>query len=169
MKLELEKYASDITKKEIVASFYLKNKYIKHYSFNEFNKPISNNIYFNISHSHGLVGLFICDLYEVGLDIEYIKERNEKMIKHISNDEEISYINSNKSFYEIWTNKESLLKCVGTGFRNLSIKDIPTLPINGLKQYLNKNYYSKNFKYKNYIISITLNIDIDYEFEIINI
>lgn len=166
--LELDKYVNEMIKKEIVVSYFLKHKYIKSYSLNDFNKPISKDCYFNISHSHGLVGLFICDLYEVGLDIEYIKDYKENLKKHIANEEEYSYINSNESFYEIWTNKESLLKCVGTGFVDLKIKDIPTLSLNGLKKYLNKNYYSKNFRYKNYIISITLNIDSDYEFEIIN-
>ena len=165
--LELDKYVNEMIKKEIVVSYFLKHKYIKNYSLNEFNKPISKDCYFNISHSHGLVGLLISKNAEVGLDIEYIKGYKENLKKHIASEEEYSYINSNESFYEIWTNKESLLKCVGTGFVDLKIKDIPTLPLNGLKKYLNNNYYSKNFKYKNYIISVCLNCDTDFELQII--
>ena len=139
--------------KEKAASFILKNKYIGEYHLNEFNKPISDKYEFNISHSKGVV-VFIKDNTPIGIDIEKIREVETDLIDYISNDEEKEYITNKEKFYEIWTNKESLVKCIGTGIVD-KIKEIPSLPLNSKKEYKNKTFYSKTIKYLDYIISIS--------------
>lgn len=152
-KKEISRFLLEETKKEKTASFILKNKYIGKYHLNEFNKPISDKYEFNISHSKGVV-VFIKDNTPIGIDIEKIREVETDLIDYISNDEEKEYITNKEKFYEIWTNKESLVKCIGTGIVD-KIKEIPSLPLNSKKEYKNKTFYSKTIKYLDYIISIS--------------
>ncbi len=152
-KKEISRFLLEETKKEKAASFILKNKYIGEYHLNEFNKPISDKYEFNISHSKGVV-VFIKDNTPIGIDIEKIREVETDLIDYISNDEEKEYITNKEKFYEIWTNKESLVKCIGTGIVD-KIKEIPSLPLNSKKEYKNKTFYSKTIKYLDYIISIS--------------
>ena len=159
--IKLERYRIDKVKKEKAASLLFKNKYIGKYFINEFGKPISNDIYFNISHSHGLV-VFTKDKNPIGIDVEKVRDVDEKMINFISSDMEKEYIKNNINFYEIWTAKESLMKNIGTGIRT-TIKDIPALPINGKKEYKDKKYYSKSIRYQDYIISVTRESDEDFD------
>ena len=69
---------------------------------------------------------------------------------------EFEYIgNDLRRFYEIWTSKESLMKCIGTSVRT-KMKDIPGLPINCGKEF-NGSYYSKCIVINDeYICSITI-------------
>jgi len=88
------------------------------------------------------------------------------MRRYISSDQEYKYIKDDKSFFEIWTSKESLTKCIGDGLNKI-IKDIPGLPLNGKKEYLGKNYISECIEYNGYIISVTLEKDDLKEFKIL--
>lgn len=150
---ELSRFKLEETKKEKAASFILKNKYVGEYHLNEYGKPISDNCYFNISHSKGAV-VFIKDIVPIGIDIEKIRPIEDDLKSYISSKEEKEYITSDKAFLEIWTNKESLTKCLGTGIKN-KINEIPALPIKGIKTYQNKTFYSQTIKYQDYVISIT--------------
>ena len=141
---ELSRYKLEETKKEKAASMILKNKYVGEYSLNEFEKPISKNCYFNISHSKGYV-VFVKDDVPIGVDIEKIRPVEDDLIDYISSSEEKKYVKNDKSFYEIWTNKESLTKCLGTGIKE-KIKDIPSLPLNDTKIYKEKAYRSITIK-----------------------
>ena len=152
-KKEISRFLLEETKKEKAASFILKNKYIGEYHLNEYQKPISDKYEFNISHSKGVV-VFIKDNTPIGIDIEKIREVETDLIDYISNKEEKEYITNKEKFYEIWTNKESLVKCIGTGIVD-KIKEIPSLPLNSKKEYKNKKFYSKTIKYLDYIISIS--------------
>ena len=160
-----EKYKNLEVKKEKVVSSIFKNKYIGEYYLNEFGKPLSNDKYFNISHSHGYV-VFIMDDVPIGIDIEKIKKAQDDLISYISNDEEKNYIHDDASFYEIWTNKEALVKAYGTGIKS-NPKDIKGLPINDKRIYEGKTYFNKTIKFEDYIISVSRQIDEDFELEII--
>ena len=160
-----EKYKNLEVKKEKVVSSIFKNKYIGEYYLNEFGKPLSKDKYFNISHSHGYV-VFIMDDVPIGIDIEKIKKAQDDLISYISNDEEKNYIHDDASFYEIWTNKEALVKAYGTGIKS-NPKDIKGLPINGKRIYKGKTYFNKTIKFEDYIISVSRQIDEDFELEII--
>lgn len=149
----LEKYKQEETKKEKAYSLILKNKYIGEYSINEFGKPVSDKTYFNISHSKGIV-VFIEDTEPIGIDIEVIRPVKDNLVDYIASNEEKEYIKNETNFYEIWTNKESLTKCVGTGIKD-KIKEIPSLPLNGVKEYRGKKYISRIIIYKDYVISVT--------------
>ena len=161
----IEKYKMEETKKEKAVSFILKNKYIKDYYLNEFGKPLSKDICFNISHSHGVV-IFTLYEFDVGVDIEKIRTSQDDVRRYISNDEEYAYIKDDKSFYEIWTSKESLVKALGIGIKD-NIKDIPALPINGVKQYKNHEFISRNVEFEDFIISVTTLGNSDFEIKVL--
>ena len=150
---ELSRYKLEETKKEKAVSMILKNKYIGEFYLNESGKPLSKNCYFNISHSKGYV-VFIKDDVSIGVDIEKIRPVENDLKEYISSVEEKKYINSDQKFYQIWTNKESLTKCVGTGIKE-KIKDIPSIPINDVKTYKEKLYRSQTINYQDLVISIT--------------
>ena len=147
-KISFEKYQNENVKKEKIVSAILKNKYIGDYHLNEYGKPISNNKYFNISHSGGYIALAI-DQVPVGIDIENIRNAEEDLRNYISNDEEKKYIHDDESFFEVWTNKEALVKANGNGI-NQKIKTIQSLPLNAIR-----NYDNKTIKYQNLVITVS--------------
>lgn len=82
--------------------------------------------FFNISHS-GRVIICVTSDVEVGVDIQIVKKVNFKKIalRFFSLEERKQIEKSNdplKEFFDIWTKKESFVKCIGTGiskgFRN---------------------------------------------------
>ena len=160
----LRRFKVEETKKEKACSLIFKNKYVGEYHLNEFDKPLSDSIYFNISHSKGAV-VFIKDDFPVGIDIEKIRPVEDNLVDYISSKEEREYIKDEIGFYEIWTNKESLTKAIGTGIKT-KIKEIPGLPIKGIKEYQGKKYYCYTVKYKDYIISVTRENIEPFEIEI---
>ena len=161
------KYKQIIDQKQQIISRYFKNKYIKNWYINENKKPLSNDIYFNISHSHDYVILAISNKYNIGIDIELKNDKREDRLKNfICNKEELDFIKENDDFYKIWTSKESLLKCVGTGLVN-DLKKVNSLPIDGMKEYDGKIYYSHYINYDNYSLSITIMSDEDFDIEIV--
>ena len=153
VKDSFETYKDDETRKEKIASSILKNKYIGQYHLNEYGKPISEEKCFNISHSHGLVVLVI-DTVDVGIDVEQIRPVDEKLKAYISNKEEKEYIKDDETFFEIWTNKEALVKAKGIGIKE-KVKDIPSLPINGVRLYKNEQYINQTIRYLDYIITVS--------------
>lgn len=163
--LLFDKYKNEEVKKEKIASLILKNKYIGQYYLSEQGKPLSKDKYFNISHSHGLVTLVI-DSLPIGIDIELIREVDNKLISYISNEEEERYIKDNQSFFEVWTNKEALMKCIGIGI-NQKPNNIPGLPVNSKRIYQGQVYFNKTVIYDNFVIAISRNKDEDYSLEII--
>ncbi|MFT8350160.1 4'-phosphopantetheinyl transferase family protein [Clostridium saccharoperbutylacetonicum] len=91
---------------------------------NEFGKPYLKNyekFNFNISHS-GEFTVCAIDDRSIGIDIEQIKQIEYKVIaERFFSTCELKYINNTdlcnqlKKFYEIWTLKESYIKCCGMG------------------------------------------------------
>ncbi|MBN2682686.1 MAG: 4'-phosphopantetheinyl transferase superfamily protein [Bacteroidales bacterium] len=86
--------------------------------YNESGKPFlldaSNNI--SISHSEDLVGIILSKNHEVGLDIELISERVNKIADRFLSDLEKKNIkrkNRNKQLYAYWCAKEALFKIFG--------------------------------------------------------
>ena len=110
------------TIKEITGKSLIKKDISIAYEYNEFGKPYlkSNNLFFNISHSSEWIAV-VCDLAEVGIDIERIRPAEPRMICRLFSDEEIGYINSglcserHRRFTKLWTIKESYVKYIGTG------------------------------------------------------
>lgn len=161
---DVSRFKMEENKKEKAYSYIYKNREVGKYFLNEFGKPISKDCYFNISHSKGVV-VFIKDMVPIGIDIEKIRPIEDNMIEYISSIEEKKYIKNEKRFFEIWTNKESLTKAIGTGIKD-KIKNIPGLPIVGVKEYKEKKYYSIVKEYKGYVISITRESEQPFNIEI---
>ena len=159
----LSKFRVLEVKKEKLISYYFKKKYVGEFHLNEYGKPMSDNVYFNISHSKGVVVIAVSQNHEVGVDIELLQPKDKELVKYVCNDEEYRFVKNEVDFISIWTNKESIVKCVGTGIKN-KIKDIPSLPLNGKKEYNDETFYSKIIKHGGAIISITIKDDEDFEY-----
>lgn len=158
----VSKYKVDEAKKEKAASFILKNKYIGDYSLSPKGKPVSENTFFNITHSHGVVMLAVNQTSPVGIDLEKIRKMEDDFKRYVTSDEEYGAIKTDSDFFKLWTNKESLLKAVGCGIdRKLPL--VPGLPLNGLRQLGEKRYQSKTMLYEDFVLSITIEGDEVFE------
>ena len=164
-KASFDKYKNEMTKKEKIASTIFKKKYIGKYQLNEFGKPICDEKNFNISHSYGLVA-FIMDDAPVGIDIETIRPIKPSLNDYVSSDEEKNYIHDEESFFEIWTNKEALVKAEGCGIMQ-KVDTIPALPINGIKEYKGKRYRAKTVRYQDCVITVAREKEEDFSIEIV--
>ena len=90
---------------------------------------------------------------EVGVDIEEIKNRDMSSLVRIFNEAEAKMIKEHSDFYYLWCAKESLIKCMGLSVSK--VREIPSLPLNGLKTFKGKDYQCKSFIFDKHIVSIT--------------
>lgn len=131
---------------------YLLNKYLPNNTvlFNENGKPyIKDGPHFNLSHSGEYVVLAIDEQHEIGVDIQLIDEKNVSTIIAVS---EISL--SLDDMFMMWSNKESLIKCIGANMG--IIKKVPGLPLVGLRKYLDESYYTYSQIFDGYSLSVTI-------------
>lgn len=161
----LQKFACEEVRKEKLVSLFYKEQFVPNYSIDKNGKPISPNLHFNISHSKGMVAFVMNKSRPIGVDIEEIRPVEDKLKRYVSTEEEYQQIDSDESFFKIWTSKESLVKCVGIGIKKQP-KNIPSLPFNGIKNYEGKVYRSKTIRFANYIGSITLEGKQDYQIRV---
>ena len=120
---------------------------------NETGKPFyPNGPFFNISHSGKYIIMAVAN-QEVGVDIEEDIEKNMDILLKIFNEAESKMIKEHADFYYLWCAKESLIKCFGGSISQ--IKEVPSLPLNGLKTFKGKDYQSQTFLFDKHIISIT--------------
>ena len=116
-------------------------------------KPyFENGPFFNISHSGKYVLMAVSD-QEVGVDIEEDIEKNMDILLKIFNEAEAKMIKEHADFYYLWCAKESLIKCMGSSISK--IKEVPSLPLNGLKTFKGIDYQCQTFVYDKHIVSIT--------------
>lgn len=145
-----------LLRKVLVTEYNFRSEDIK-FTFNDYAKPFleGQNIQFNISHSGNWVVLAVDDNL-IGIDVEEVKDINyEEILGSILNDNEFSYIkNSNsklKTFYTLWTLKESYIKMIGKGM-SIPLKSF-TIKIYGEDLWKSAcQYYKRNVNYKNYIL-----------------
>lgn len=107
----------------IVENLKISNKYIR-FNKNQYGKPYLKeypNFCFNISHSGDFV-LCAIDDKAIGIDVEEVKYIEcEEIGKNFFTVKEVDYIVNQDlkfqldRFYEIWTLKESYIKCCGQG------------------------------------------------------
>lgn len=80
-----------------------------------------SDIFFNISHCHDLAVCAVSRRCDVGVDVEAVKSYRENTAKRIMSDVEYEYFLSgedkDKTFFQMWTYKESVLKLTGEGIR----------------------------------------------------
>ena len=147
-----------------LVSAYLKRKYAGYdITYNESKKPFSDSINFNVSHTKAAVVIGLSDEYQIGVDIEYVKEVSDELKKYISSDLELSRIKNDLDFFKVWTSKESLVKCEGKGLTK-AIKEIPSI-FSDENKYLDIEFRTKTFVHMNYVISVTINQNIDFDIE----
>ena len=74
------------------------------------------NLYFNISHTDGLTVIAVGES-EVGIDVEKPRKFDLRITRRFLKSEAdyITAADSEKRFFEVWTNKEAFLKYKGTG------------------------------------------------------
>ena len=137
----------------LLSSFFVNQLSNEELQKSETGKPFyPNGPFFNISHSGKYVVMAIAN-QEVGVDIEEDIEKNMDLLLKIFNEAEVKMIKEHADFYYLWCAKESLIKCMGSSISK--IKEIPSLPLNGLKTFKGKDYQSQTFIYDKHIISIT--------------
>ncbi|MBQ9448288.1 MAG: 4'-phosphopantetheinyl transferase superfamily protein [Acholeplasmatales bacterium] len=163
--MEAKRYKQLQDLQQHLVSQYFKRKYVPDFYNLPSGKPISHTKCFNISHSHNLIIYAEADV-NVGIDIELVKKSDDRIRKYISNDNEFEFIKTDEDFYRIWTSKESLVKCYGSGIVD-DVKSIPAIPINGRKFYKEEKFYTRNLKYNDFILSITINKDEYFEINFI--
>lgn len=163
---DIETFTDPKAKQQRIISTYLKRKYIGQWTIGEHGKPLSDKCYFSISHCGHYVLLAISKDCPVGVDIEKIKPVKKELIDFVCSDKEKELIKRDEDFFKIWTSKEALSKCVGIGLAT-KIKEIPSLPFDGQKSYGCFTYYSKQIQLENYIASVVLKSDKDFEINLI--
>ena len=159
------RYANEIDQIRSLLSSYLKNQLSREELLkNENGKPyFTNGPYFNISHS-GRYVLMAVSTSEIGVDIEEIKYKDMSSLVRIFNEAEAKMIKEHSDFYYLWCAKESLIKCMGLSVGK--VREIPGLPLNGLKTFKGKDYQCKSFIYDKHIVSITREGNEEYEIDI---
>ena len=157
---------NDHHRKESILGEYLLIKTLKRFyhlnyqniniSYNQNNKPYLSHhqIYYSISHSHGLTAIYISSK-KCGIDIQRIQKVDSSIIKSFATLKEQEYISEKNSLirlYEIYTLKEAYIKMIGSNLFN--IKSIEFIIKNN--QIICNNHHLKiTIKhYKNYLISI---------------
>jgi len=159
------KYLRTENKKERAVANILRNKYIGKCTFSSRGKPLAKGKHFNISHSKGIVCLATSNK-DVGVDLEVIRPVDIDFKEFIASKDEKNLIHDDETFFMIWTNKESLLKCMGFGMKS-SMDKVPSLPFNNIKFFDKQYFYSKSIKYKNSIITVTRVSSEPFEIEIL--
>lgn len=123
---------------------------------NKFGKPVDKNgAFFNLSHSGNYAILASSD-FEIGCDIqkiEYINSAKTGKIVFCKNEMQLLRNSRDKlgTFYDLWTKKESFLKCIGEGFhRSPKSADVS-------RDFFEENgeiYYFKTYRFSDYVISL---------------
>ena len=164
-KQESFRYLRSENKKEKATAFILRNKYIGKVYVSARGKPLSKTKFFNISHSKGIVAIAIADR-DVGIDLEVVRPVDKSLKEYVSSKDEKKVIHDDASFFEVWTNKESLLKCTGSGIKG-NMDKVPSLPFNNVKFYDGAYFFSSTVTYKKSVITVTRRSTEPFEIEII--
>ncbi|MBQ7632011.1 MAG: 4'-phosphopantetheinyl transferase superfamily protein [Paludibacteraceae bacterium] len=91
--------------------------------YNEHGKPYwPDGPFFSISHCQQGIAVAVDDK-PIGIDIEAIRHAEESLIERVMNDEERrliakAYTNADRVFTRLWTQKEAILKMLGTGIES---------------------------------------------------
>ena len=159
------RYKNEVDQIRSLASSYLVNTLSKEsLLFNETGKPYyQNGPFFNISHSGQYVVMVVSNK-EIGVDIEENTEKDMSSLIRIFNEAEAKMIKEHTDFYYLWCAKESLIKCIGSSLGK--IKEVPGLPLNGLKTFKGKDYQCHTFIYDKHIVSVTRESKDEFEIKI---
>ena len=145
LNLYIKRTRSKITSEIFIKSIATRYLRIRHEDLainkNKYGKPFLvnfPNIYYNISHSKGII---VCSISQddIGIDVERIRTFNKGIPRKFFSKNEQEYIlsreeNQNSRFFEVWTRKEAYVKWIGKGmdinfqsFDSLNDKRIKTI------------------------------------------
>ena len=132
-KEKAEKYVNEKDRLLSFGAGYLLKKYLskEDIKLTDSGKPyLPNGPFFNLSHSEEYVVLAIHSARDIGVDIEKIDDQRVDAIRFVLNEEEkkVSDVNT---LFQMWSNKESLIKCMSTGLKD--IKNVNGLPLEGIR------------------------------------
>lgn len=142
----------------LLLSMTLGMDYEERLTINQHGKPMlkDQSCFFNISHSSDYVLLVISDC-ELGADIEKIAPYNSKVAERCFTANEKEWLNQHpgdKSFYELWTGKEAVMKATGKGF-SMDTQSFSLLPIeDGKHEIHDKHWYLQWFDLEDYQVCI---------------
>lgn len=161
-------FANEVDRIRSLISSYLQNQLSKDKLLKKrFGKPyFENGPFFNISHSGRYVVMAVSSK-EIGVDIEENKNRDFSSLSRIFNEAETKMVKEHQDFYYMWCAKESLIKCMGTTVGQ--VKEVPSIPLNGLKTYKGVNYQCQAFIFDNHVISITRESSEEYKVKTIKV
>ena len=155
---------------EFVLLYYLRTYYgirVSNFSESSRGKPyIAGNdlVKFNISHTRNVVSVAISE-QNIGIDVETNLDTTDKQIIQLIDfcfsEKEKRYINFgkfgyNQRFFEVWTRREAYFKCLGCG-----------LSIINNKKDISEDFYFKGRRYKNYVVSVCSDCEMNVEFHMI--
>lgn len=128
--------------------------------YNDYDKPIlKKGPSFNLSHSGDLC-VIAEDELEIGIDIEFMDEKNLKVCNHVFVEDELLWMQEEPliRFHVLWTQKEALVKAVGKGM-NISLNTFSVMPFQNQKnlEYDNRLWQCETIRVDSYIISIVKN------------
>ena len=149
----VDAYKCEDDKLRSLGAGYLLKKYLPHtkIKISSDRKPyIYDGPFFNLSHSGRYALLAIDQEREIGVDIERINPERSAFIAQMNPE----YADDPEAVFRIWSNKESLTKCRGTGIKE--IRDTDGLPLEGVRTFKEKTYYTRSLIYQGYAISVTL-------------
>ena len=116
---------------------------------------LNDNIFFNIAHSEDFA---VCAFgtSEIGVDIEKIKPLSERILDKISLPSERAKIYAAKQIVKLWTRKEALSKCLGSGIgKHIFKTDLSEEQI----RYDGMTYRLKSFELGEYMLSVCSEFD----------
>lgn len=136
-----------------------------------FGKPrAASGVCFNLSHSGDWVLLAVSDK-EIGCDIERLHQADAlRMGKVVFTESEMALLRGSRDrlgkFYELWTKKEALLKCMGKGFHRAA-KSVDVCADRFCEDGV--TYYIKTMAFADYTLSVcTQGEDSDCTLEIVH-
>lgn len=132
----------------------------------EHGKPylVSLPYYISLSHSFDYAAVMISKKGAVGIDIEQVKEKVERIASRFLAPEELAFINSNQRIphlYACWCAKEAVYKCYGqkevSFMEEISLKPFNYIDPGQLSAILTKDAIKKVYtvgylQYKDYMI-----------------
>ncbi len=98
--------------------------------FNEDGKPyLTNDVYFNISHSGKYVVIAVSPFGEIGVDVQEKEEISVEKANFFLGENAMNNITPQINYFYsyIWCRKEAFLKCLGTGWNLKETSDISVL------------------------------------------
>jgi 4'-phosphopantetheinyl transferase len=103
---------------------FVKNKYGKLFlDIPNIARELKQPMYFNLSHTRGILVCGLSEIGEIGIDIETTDKNYFEIMQTVYVPKEIASVNAQTSpikklemFYRIWTRKEAVMKAIGKGF-----------------------------------------------------